>query len=77
MKEVITNTIKEVIHCDGLKHVIQKSEEDVEMDSKYFSLEIDYYHWNDDFEKWEKFGDTQILSSLILPEFVEVLKTFI
>jgi hypothetical protein len=75
MKEVTINTIKEVIHCDGWKYIIKKAEEDI--NSKYFTLEIDYYQWNDDFEKWEKFGDTQILSSLILPEFVEVLKTFI
>jgi hypothetical protein len=76
MKEVIINTIKEVIHCDGWKHVIQKSEEDAQMDSKYFNLEIDYYEWNDDFEKWDKKGATQHLSSLILPEFIEALKSF-
>ena len=39
-------------------------------------IEIDYYEWNDDFEKWEKFGETQRLSPLILPEFVEALKSF-
>ena len=75
MKEVTINTIKEVIHCDGWKYIVKKAEEDID-EPKYFNLEIDYYEWNDDFEKWDKKGATQHLSSLILPEFIESLKSF-
>lgn len=42
MQEVTVNRIIEVIHCDGWKYVIKKSEEDV-AEPNYFNLEIDYY----------------------------------
>jgi hypothetical protein len=76
MQEVTVNKIFEVIHCDGWKHVIKKSEEDVTDDSKYFNLEIDYYD-NTPEETWRKVGETQIISSLILPEFIKALQEFV
>lgn len=75
MKEVTVNKILEIIHFDGWKHVIKKSDEDV-TESKYFNLEIEYYDWNTKEETWRKVGGTQVISSLILPEFIKALQEF-
>lgn len=76
MQEVTVNKILEIIHFDGWKHVIKKSDVDV-TESKYFNLEIEYYDWNTKEETWRKVGETQIISSLILPQFVKALQEFI
>lgn len=75
MKEAYINTIKEVIHRDGWKHVIKKTAED-ETEDKIFNIEVQYHEYDEKFHKWEKKGETQIISSMILPEFIEALEAF-
>lgn len=75
MKEAYVNKIIEVYHRDGWKYVIQKSLDDYG-DSKFFNLEIEYYELNENME-YQKQGEPQTISSLVLPEIISALQEFI